>query len=153
MFVFADNDEDIRSDDAWIPAVVTQVDTTVTCGTNPAMDVSFAGQSSAFTADSVRSGAPIRSFVHYVYGMYKMTDGQTYLAREGRDGMPPVPIVGPLKDDGGLEFVFLDASGDKTTVPTDVRQVAVRVRTASGVMNSLGETVSDSISAWIYTRN
>jgi prepilin-type N-terminal cleavage/methylation domain-containing protein len=153
VFVFADNDEDIRSDDTWITAIVTSVDTTELCGTIPAMEIDFAGQAAAFAADSVRSGAPVRSFVHYTYGLYTMADGQTYLAREGRDGNPAVPIVGPLKPSGGLEFVYLDAEGNKTTVSTDVRQVAVKLRTHSGVLNSLGEIVSDSISAWIYTRN
>jgi hypothetical protein len=35
-----------------------------------------------------------------------------------------------------------------------VRQIVVRVRSGSrGVLNSLGEPVTDSIMAWVYTRN
>jgi hypothetical protein len=156
VFVFADNEETIQSDDVWIPALVTQVDTTVLCGSDKAMDVYFSGQSAAFTADSVRMGAALRSYVHYDYGLSSMDDGQYYMARTERgakSGSVPVPIVGPLKSNTGLQFTYLDADGNKTGTATDVRQVAVTVRTHSGVMNSVGETVSDSISAWIYTRN
>lgn len=156
VFVFADNRENIGTDDVWISAQVTQVDTAVACGTDPATNVSFAGQGGAFAADSVRVGALVRSYVHYVYGLYGLPDGQRYLARWERDGTSwsgPTPIVGPLQATGGLEFTYLDADGNATTIATDVRQVAARVRTHSVVMNSVGNPVSDSISAWIYTRN
>jgi hypothetical protein len=156
VFVFADNRENIASDDEWIAVQVTQVDTAVGCGTDPATNVSFAGQSGAFAADSVRVGASVRSYVHYVYGLYGLPDGQRYLARWERNGASwsgPTPIVGPLQATGGLEFTYLDVDGNKTTIATDVRQVAVRVRTHSVVMNSVGNPVSDSISAWVYSRN
>jgi hypothetical protein len=64
-----------------------------------------------------------------------------------------VPVVGPLKEVDGLDFTYLDADGNKTATPADVRQIAIRIRTHSPVMNSIGETVSDSISAWVFTRN
>jgi prepilin-type N-terminal cleavage/methylation domain-containing protein len=156
VFVFADNRENVRSDDAWISAYVTQVDTTVACGTDPATRLSFAGQSGVFAADSVRVGASVRSYVHYVYGLYGLPDGQRYLARWERDGTSwsgPTPIVGPLQATRGLEFTYLDVDGNTTTTATDVRQVAARVRTHSVVVNSVGNPVSDSISALIYTRN
>jgi prepilin-type N-terminal cleavage/methylation domain-containing protein len=156
VFVFADNRENIRTDDTWISAQVSQVDTAVACGADRAVTVSFAGQGSLFAADSVRVGASVRSYVHYVYGLYGLPDGQRYLARWERAGTSwsgPTPIVGPLKSTNGLQFTYLDGDGNTTSVGTDVRQVAVRVRTHSVVMNSIGEPVSDSISALIYTRN
>jgi len=64
-----------------------------------------------------------------------------------------IPIAGPLRASGGLEFTYRDAYGDVTAVPVDVRQIEVKIRTGSGVLNSLGEEVSDSVSVWIYARN
>jgi hypothetical protein len=152
VFIFADNNENTGADDNWISAQVTDVDPTVVCGTERAVDLSFSGQSGTFTADSVRVGGPIRSYLRYTYGLFKMGDGRYYLGRQepGRDA---VPVVGPLKAENGLEFVYLDDEANKTTNPAEVRQIAIRIRTDSPVINSVGEQVSDSISAWVFTRN
>ncbi len=64
-----------------------------------------------------------------------------------------IPIAGPLRPTGGLEFVYRDADGVVTAVPADVRQIEVTIRTGSTVLNSLGRMVSDSVNVWIYTRN
>jgi len=151
VFVFADNDDDTSKDDTWISALVTGTDTTQACGSNQAVELRFAGQSAAFVADSVRVGAPVRSFEHYTYALTQVS-GEYYLTRRSRGGSA-VPMVGPLKAATGLELIYLDQNGDKTATPTDVRQIAVKIRTASGVVNSIGQTVSDSISAWVFTRN
>lgn len=151
VFVFADNQTALGSDDVWIPALVTAVDTTVTCGASKAQNLSFAGQSAPFTADSVRVGAPVRSFTQFTYGVVTY-DGRSYLGRTAAGGTS-VPLVGPLAVSSGLRFVFLDSLGSTTGVTTDVRQIQVTVRTTSGVTNSLGHAVSDSITALIYTRN
>ncbi|HSM61399.1 MAG TPA: prepilin-type N-terminal cleavage/methylation domain-containing protein [Longimicrobiales bacterium] len=151
VFVFADNDEDWGSDDAWITAHVTDVDTTKVCGADKAVDLDFDGQGSRFAADSVRVGATVRSFLHYTYALTQIGD-EYYLTRQARGGSA-IPMVGPLKAGTGLEFVYLDQNGDKTSTKTEVRQIAVKIRTSSGVVNSVGTTVSDSIAAWVYTRN
>lgn len=151
VFVFADNDDDTSNDDAWIRGRISAVDTTVTCGSNKAADLSFAGQSAAFTADSVRVGAAVRSYLHYTYALKQM-GSDYYLTRQLR-GQEAVAMVGPLKALNGLELVYLDGEGNKTATAKDVRQIAVKIRTNSGVVNSVGATVSDSISAWVWTRN
>jgi len=152
VFLFADNNENTAADDAWASAQVTEVEESVLCGANKAIALKFGGQSAVFKADSVRVGGPIRSYLRYTYGLFKLGDGRYYLARR-QPGREPVPVVGPLKATNGLEFTYLDDEGDKTTIPTEVRQIAIRVRTDSPVINSVGEQVSDSISAWVYTRN
>ncbi len=166
-YVFADNDEDDEDDDVWIRARVTQVDTTSSCSglslslglgggvslldSTSTQILTFAGQKARFTADSVRVGAPVRSFVTYTYGLYTY-NGEPYLGRTTPGGAV-VPLVGPLREDDGVSFDYRDAEGDSTTVATDVRQVVVTLRWGSGILNSLGESVSDSLSSWIYTRN
>lgn len=151
VFVFADNETRTMDDDVWISAKVTSVDTTATCGSQETTKVSFSGQSAAFTADSVRTGAPIRSFVRFTYGLFQI-DGEYYLGRRSGSS-DAVPLVGPLRSSDGVEFSYLDSSGTTTATTTDVRQILVTIRTASNVMNSLGRMVSDSISGRIYTRN
>ena len=151
VFIFADNNTSISSDDAWIAAQVTSVDTTVTCGTVPAQNLSFSGQALKFTTNIVQTGAPMRSYTRYRYGLITY-DGDPYLGRTDISGNV-VPMVGPLKASNGVSFVYMDSIGGVTTTSTRVRQIQVTIRTSSPVRNSVGGTVSDSITATIYTRN
>ena len=164
VFIFADNQTNISSDDDWVDAYVTAVDTSaVTCGSTTAQRLSFGGQSGKFTApggDSVRTGAPMRSFVYYTYGLGTW-EGKTYLGRLGRTGGGLlgassdkwVPLVGPLKATDGVEFVYLDSIGNVTATATEVRQIQVTVRTWSGAVDAVGHVVADSLTGTIYTRN
>ena len=151
VFVFADNRENISSDDRWIPARVTAVDTTVGCGASQGMRLTFGGQAARFAADSVRVGAPARNYLRYTYSLVTES-GETYLGRTPAGGTA-APMVGPLKPSNGIEFTYQDSLGATTTVTTNVRQITVKIRTASGVLNSLGQPVSDSLTGRIYTRN
>lgn len=151
VFIFADNQTNLSDDDTWISAKVTGVDTTAACGAEEATEVSFNGQGSLFLADTVRTGAPLRSYTRYVYGLFKV-DGDYYLGRR-TPGQSAVPLVGPVRESDGVEFSYLDGNGHTTTTTTAVRQIVVNIRTASGVLNSLGKMVSDSITGRIYTRN
>jgi len=153
VFIYADNDENDDDDDTWVIAEVSAVGAGV-CPNAPLVAVptlSFASQGALFVADSVRLGAPVRSFTPVTFGLTTYS-GDTYLGRRERGGAW-VPVAGPLQSGTGLEFVYRDALGAVTNVPTDVRQIVVRVRSGSGVMNSLGQPVTDSITAWVYTRN
>lgn len=151
VFIFADNMTNLSTDDDWIAVRVSSADTTMNCSGNKAQDLKFASQTGPFTADSVRTGAPMRSYVRYRYGLITY-DGEPYLGRTDASGTT-VPLVGPLKTSTGLSFVYMDSVGNTTATTTKVRQIQVTVRTASGVVNSVGQTVSDSIKARIYTRN
>lgn len=154
VFIFADNNPAISSDDNWFSAFLTAVDTTsVTCASNTAQKLSFTGQASLFSAagDSVSTGAPVRSYVYYTYGLVTM-GGDTYLGRTDGGGTV-VPLVGPLQSTNGVQFAYLDQNGNTTTTNASVRQIRVTVRTASRAVNSVGQQVADSLTALIYTRN
>lgn len=155
VFVFADNNEKDDDDDAWISAQVSAVDTaaTVLCpqDASRAAELRFNGQASLFNADSVGVGAPVRSYDTYTFGLTTYA-GDPYLGRRLRNGTM-VPIVGLISASGGIEFEYLDALGNTTTTPADVRQIVVTLRTGSGILNSLNQEIADSITAWIYTRN
>jgi prepilin-type N-terminal cleavage/methylation domain-containing protein len=152
VFVFADINTSTGTDDTWIPAQVTGVDTTsVSCSSSAAEWITLGGHPADLTRDSVRPGAPVRSYVHYTYGLMTM-DGDTYLARTDDSGSQ-VPLIGPLASSGGIAFAYLDQDGNVTATATSVRQIQVTVRAPAGPMNSLGGQTTDSITGRIYTRN
>lgn len=154
VFIFADNNPSISSDDAWITAEVTKVDTTATCGAKAAQNLTFNAQSALFTqptGDSVRVGAEVRSFVIYTYGLMTY-QGKTYLSRTDASGVQS-PMVGPLDSSSGLHFAYLDSLGSATATSTDVRMIQVTIKTSSPVTNSVGNPVSDSTTTVVYTRN
>ena len=128
VFVFADGDEETGSDDRWLLGGVTAVDSTITCLGSPAHRVDIPGIVSAMAVDSVRIGAPVRSFERYTYGLGQ-DSGDWYLMRS-LDGGSATPLVGPLKsrNEGGLAFEYRDQFGAVTTTPTDVAQILVTVR-------------------------
>lgn len=156
VFVFADNNPSLSSDDAWVSALVTAVDSSsVACASGPAEWLAFSGQAARFSqamgGDSVSAGAPVRSFVYYTYSLLTQ-DGVTYLGRTD-DAGNSVPLVGPLEATNGVQFAYLDSIGNVTSTATDVRQIQVTVRTSSGAINSVGKPVADSITGLVYTRN
>lgn len=152
IFVYADNREGTLSDDAWISARVSSL-TATTCPQDGsgAQEITMNGQGALFAADSVGIGAAVRSYTEFTFGTTTLS-GETYLSRrEGTGDM--IPIAGPIRANNGLEFVYRDALGAVTAVPADVRQLEVVVRTGGRVLDGRGGVVSDSITAWIYTRN
>jgi hypothetical protein len=151
VFVFADNLGKIMTDDRWIKTQVSTRDTTtIACGANPAQRLRFSG-AAFFAADSVSNGASVRSFTHYAYGLMQDTDGLYYLGRSG--GGTWVPLVGPLLSVRGLSFRYLDANGNVTGTATLVTQIEITLRTGSGIMDSLGNQVRDSVTVRVFTRN
>lgn len=162
VLVFAENREATANDDRWLRAEVLDVDSTVTCVGNNALDLEVDTTGGVFSADSVRIGAPVRTYRTYAYQVANWTISGTssnYLTRE-EDPINgtnfPWPIAGPLRPGAaGLQFIYHDALGNVTTTPADVRQIEVRIRTGNQIMGATGDggMVSDSLDAWIYTRN
>lgn len=152
VFIFADNNQKDDDDDRWLAASVTAVAPGV-CTQNGSAGaiLRFAGQQAKFVADSVRVGAPVRSFSRVTFGLTTF-NGDPYLGRREENGSM-VPVAGPLQAGKGIEFVYRNALGAVTSTPADVRQIVVRVRSGSGVLNSLNQAVTDSVTAWVYTRN
>ena len=152
VFVFAENRDATPNDDVWIRTMVDVADSTVTCLGRPATELSFPTLDLPLFADTVKVGAPVRSYETFTFGLVTLL-GEPYLAR--RDGTTgfPWPIAGPLRATNGIQFIYRDAMGAITAIPANVRQIEVRIRTGARVINSVGETVTDSLDAWIYTRN
>ena len=149
VFVFADNDSETTTDDAWILTTITSTDTTSTCtGGDPAQVLNFAS-TTPFSADSVSSGAQVRAFEHIAYGLMQRS-GEYYVGR--RIGGSWTPLIGPVTSNG-ISFRYLDDQGNTTTTATDVAQIEVTIRTSADVMDSTGNMVSDSVTIRVETRN
>lgn len=151
-FVFADNNPSIATDDVWISAEITAVDSTsVSCASQEAQELTFAGRINDFNNTNVVSvGAGVRSYDRYTYGLFTI-DGETYLGR--RTTGSAVPLVGPVRPSDGVDFDFLDTNGAVTNVAANVRQIVVTIRTTSNVLGAGNHPVADSITARVYTRN
>ncbi len=157
VFIWSDNRVTTENDDHWIRARVTAVNTATVCptnGTTPATQLTFQGQGGLFNfaTDSVTLGSPVRSYVPFSFRLITF-NGAPYLGRREGTGAW-IPVAGPLRPTTGLEFVYRDSLNAATTTPTAVRQIGVRIRSGSrGVLNSLGQPVTDSLFAWVYARN
>ena len=153
LFVFADGDEETGTDDVWLPGAVTAMDSTTTCLGSPSHEISLPATLPAMLIDSVRVGAPVRSFERYTYSLGQ--DGGMWFLMRQIDGGTAVPMVGPLlsASEGGLSFAYQDALGNVTTTRADVAAVSVTLRTGADVRTARGPMVADSITTLISLRN
>lgn len=153
VFIYADGDEDIASDDEWIATQMGTVDTTQSCGGEPAQLIPLPTAAAQFAADSVRMGAPVRSFERYSFGLGTY-GSHTYLGR-WNGASQFLPLVGPLDASSGpaLLLEYFDINGLPTVVPTEVHRIDVMVRAESKVTRPTGGFVADSLTASVFTRN
>ena len=155
VVIYAENAVNSMTDDAWIRARVTAVDSTVTCGAEPAtrITVNAVGAADFTTAPNiVLPGASLRSYEHYTYGLYTV-DGAPYLGRKEAGSSTVTALVGPLRATNGLSFRYLDANNAVTSTLANIAQVEVTLRTLTSVRGPDGRPVADSITTRIYIRN
>lgn len=155
IFVLHDNNPDLASDDEWFGGTVSSVDSTATCGGIPAqtLTVPFVGATAAAVPpDSVRTGAPVRGFELFRYGLYDLED-EAYLGRRASGASEADLLAGPLPSSGGLTFRYMDSRGQVTTVDTLVAQIEVTLRYQSDMRGFQGDLVSDSVLLRVFPRN
>lgn len=152
IFVFADADIETGTDDTWHATVVADTATT-TCFAQAGQTLSVPAVLAAMLVDSVRVGAPMRSFERYTYSLGQ--DGGDWFLMRQLDGGSAVPMVGPLlsSQDGGLALTYQDQNGNTTNVPAQVAQVGITLRTGADARASAGGLVRDSISTLVSLRN
>lgn len=148
--IFAANDLATTSDDVWLTRTIRSSDTTVTCGSRPAQTMQIPDL--GITGDTVRTGAPVRAFQTYAFGLYEI-DGEHYLGRRHVSARSPDPLVGPLLPDSGLVFQYLDSLGAVTTSTASVAQIEIKLRYRGRVRDNQGEFISDSLVARVCPRN
>lgn len=153
--VYYENHPSREADDGWRTAVVDVVDSTgmLSCpGGSVAQELRLRGIRWGAPPDSFSTGAPIRNFAHYRF-LLDDVGGETYLVREDPEAGTSNRLVGPLASGDGVEFRYLDGSGDPTTTAATVRQIEVTLRTPPRRQGSQGELVRDSLTARVHTRN
>lgn len=156
MFVFADWNPDISSDDTWIAGSPTGV-ASGACP-SPPYPVS-ADDQYVFIPDAtdvaginpITLGAPVRQYTRFTYGLFEI-GGAWYLGRRA-PGAAPQELVGPVRRDGGVVFEYRNALGNVTLDPRAVTQVRVTIATASAARGSGGQPVADELVSTIYLRN
>ncbi len=150
--VFIDDDPEISSDDEWALASIQNA--SEDAGACP-----LAGTIQTITASGLasgdyggmRTGAPIRAFEDFTYGVMQM-GGEWYLGRR-RGTESWVPLVGPVDGSGGVSFEYFDGAGSATTTPSDVRRIRVTIRTRSDARDAQGNPIADALSADVFVRN
>ena len=154
IFLFAENDTLRVEDDVWLVGTVDGVTSSITCVSTPtawaAHQIDVSGLSSAMAVDTVRRGAPLRTFTHYTYGSYTI-GGEVYVGRRDAGGTV-TPLVGPIKS-GGLVFTFRDEFENVTTTLTDIAQVDVSLAMESPILDSNNNQVQDSVFTTVFLRN
>jgi len=151
IFVLAANNPALVNDDVWKLATVASVVSTTTCnGTDTAQVLAIAGTTMGSPPDSVSVGAPVRSFAHYIYGLF-LIDGQAFLARELAGSATVSPIVGPLRRiDGEPTFTYWSSTGTAAIVPAQVATIQLVLRTGAQIP---GGVIQDSLIVDIHPRN
>jgi prepilin-type N-terminal cleavage/methylation domain-containing protein len=168
ILIFQDNITSTGTDDRWLAANVTSVETSsIACpprpGTNPVAHqrVTIGTLEGGTNVNSqflegVHPGAPVRGFQRVTYGLYSFA-GEWGLGRRvpGPDGDALNPLVVGLAGPGsGLVFTYLDSHGNPITAdPIPVATVAsVRVTARTQPRPGSGAAPVD-LATRIYFRN
>jgi hypothetical protein len=156
IFLLAANDQFTLADDVWKLGTVSNIVGTTTCnGSDTAQLLRVSGMTIGSPPDSVSVGAPMRSFLHYIYGLF-MIDGQTFVARElsgltVTESSTSAAMVGPLRQvPGAPTFTYWNPAGTAAIVPSQVARIRLVLRTMTVIP---GGVVQDSIILDIHPRN
>jgi hypothetical protein len=147
----------VRSDDGWIPALVTAVGAQNCPDGNPGVLLTFNTTIAApktNVAAAVPVGSPVWGFEGVTYATGLAADGRYYLNMTTPAGT--APVLGPLPDASGVEFTYYDANGAVTAVSTAVRQIGLAVREQSANRIRKGTSTAyavDSLLTRITLRN
>ena len=158
VLIYYEGDPATRGDDSWVLGALTGVGTANCPDGEPGQQLTTnlaLAASQPNQAGAVPGGAPVRGFETVTYLLYQSGDGDWYLGLRNDGGTQP--LIGPVRDGGGLTFSYYDAAGAVTTVPAEVAlieielvgQTAEPIRQADG---SLGFKV-DSIVTQVALRN
>lgn len=128
LFLYADGDPDITSDDQWLKFYPAAQTPAVCPDGAAATQYTLTGPTGSLPL--VLDGAPVRSFERVRYSVYE--DGGDYwlgvqtLVNGSYSALSPV--AGPLTGSDGIEFTYYDEDGVATGDATDVASIGVIAR-------------------------
>ena len=151
IFVLAANDPVLVADDVWKLATVRTIVSTTTCnGSDTAQVLTIGGTTVGPPPDSISVGAPVRAFVHYIYGLF-LIEGRVFVARKLSGSTAPAAMVGPLRRIANEPtFTYWDPSGTAAIVPSQVARIRLVLRTGVQIP---GGVIQDSLVVDIHPRN
>jgi prepilin-type N-terminal cleavage/methylation domain-containing protein len=155
-YVFIENNPDKSSDDAWQNEDITSVVNGNTCGGVAAVTINISPALGAVPA----VGTPVRIYEVMKLSLYKV-DGKSWLGSQSVSaGDPgPQPVLGPLRDNDGLSFTYLNSAGGAAAAVSDVKSVKLTIRgvtttlISSGGGNTTRAYVQDSLVSQVSLRN
>jgi prepilin-type N-terminal cleavage/methylation domain-containing protein len=158
VWVWYEGDVGSRSDDGWLPGLVTAVGAQ-NCTDGAAgirLTVNLGGLTAPRfnVASVIPNGSPVFGFEPVTYATGLAADGRYYLNMTTPAGT--APVLGPLPDASGVTFTYYDANGAITAVNTAVRQIGLAVREQSVNRIKKGTTTAyavDSLLTRITLRN
>jgi prepilin-type N-terminal cleavage/methylation domain-containing protein len=156
VYIFIDGNQDVSTDDSWLPLAVTGVSTGSTCGGAPAITLTV--PTAALTA--VPIGTPVRIYEVMQLQLY-VNGGKSWLgARSVSAGEAIQPVLGPLTAGNGLALQYLDVLGNPTTDVKAIKSIRVTIRGVTDQNINLGSgssgtqaSVQDSLVTQVVLRN
>jgi prepilin-type N-terminal cleavage/methylation domain-containing protein len=156
VYVFSDGAKTaIGSDDSWLQRAITSMSGGNTCtGGTPVLTLNIGALPS-----SPPSGTPVRWYETMELSLYQ-NSGKSWLGMRSVSGGGVVqPLLGPLKDNDGLGFTYLNSTGGTATAAADVRSIVLTIRgvtsqqVSSSGGNSYNTYVQDSLVSQVSLRN
>jgi prepilin-type N-terminal cleavage/methylation domain-containing protein len=157
VYVFIDGDQDIETDDTWLPVAITGVSTATACPGAMGAGITLTTPNTAGLV-----GLPVGTPIH-IYEVMELklhqADGKSWLgARSISAGEAIQPVLGPLVDGNGFQLEYLDAAGAITADLTAIKSIRITIRGISdGAVNPGVEGsptyVQDSLVTQVALRN
>lgn len=158
MYLFVENDPTISSDNEWITLPINTVTNGSSCGPDPAIALGTIDITTLTPLSDIELDAPVRTFEVMEMLMFTQA-GENWLGLHSVSaGDAPEPVVGPLAP-GGMTLTYLDAAGNSTLLPLQVRTIQLTLRGISDRVVHTGQTTSqvaalqDSLTSVIQLRN
>jgi prepilin-type N-terminal cleavage/methylation domain-containing protein len=155
VYVFSDGaNPDVATDDTWLSRRITSTAAGNTCGGQAVQTLNIDALPSAPAV-----GTPVRVYEVMELSLYA-TGGKSWLGlRSVSNGEAVQPLLGPLKDNDGVGFTYLNSTGGTATTAANVRSIVLTVRgvtsqqvSASGT-NTKNVYVQDSLVSQVSLRN
>jgi prepilin-type N-terminal cleavage/methylation domain-containing protein len=158
VYVFIENNPDVSTDDSWVQARISAVNTGNVCGANAGITLTINPSVPGLAAAGVN--APVRTWERMELKLY-VSGGESWLgARSVSAGEAVQPMLGPLTAGGdGFGLEYLNATGGTATTVDQVKSIRVTLKgltdqaIVAGTSSSGLQHVRDSLVTQVSLRN
>jgi prepilin-type N-terminal cleavage/methylation domain-containing protein len=158
VYVFSDGAKTaLGTDDVWLPRQITSTPGGNTCAGTAVLTLNI--EAAKPLPAIPPAGTPVRWYEVMELSLY-VNGGKSWLGMRSVSGGGAVqPLLGPLKDNDGLGFTYLNSTGGVATTAANVRSIVLTIRgvtsqqVSSGGGNSYSTYVQDSLVSQVSLRN